>query len=90
MLIQALLILDKRLNAQGLHLPQTTEITFEVDLEQHPPVVSYYCVDHAQKTQFWLEKTDTESLNCHPVTSDTQLSELILFADVLSFERLVY
>jgi hypothetical protein len=68
-------MLDMRLNSQNLILPQTTEVTLEVDIDQHPPVVRYYFVDHAQKTEFWLEKTSTNELKCPPVTSYTHLSK---------------
>ena len=74
-LYRALSILDLRLNSQNLILPQTTEVTFEVDIEQQPPMVRYYYVDHAQKTEFWLEKSSTEALKCPPVTSYTHLSK---------------
>ena len=75
-LLRALAILDLRLNVDGrtLILPQTTEVTLEVDIEQSPPVVRYYFVDHAQKSEFWLERTTTEDLKCPPVTSYTHLS----------------
>jgi len=85
---RALTLLDMRLNAQGLILPPTTEVTLEVDLnlgstdeagnttENGPPIVKYYFVDHAQKTEFWLEKTTTAMLKCPPVTSYTHLKYL--------------
>jgi hypothetical protein len=82
---RALAMLDMRLNAQNLILPPTTEVTLEVDIDQHPPVVRYYFVDHAQKTEFWLEKTSTNDLRCPPVTSYTHLSKDLLLMMMESF-----
>jgi hypothetical protein len=89
---RAVTILDIRLNARGLVLPDTTELTLEVDLgprcgdndsyggesekegRREHPIVKYYFIDHAQKTEFWLESTTTATLGCPPVTSYTHLS----------------
>jgi hypothetical protein len=75
LLRQALARLDSRLNQQNLILPDTTEVTFEVDSEARPPTVKYYFVDHVQKTEFWLEQLSTDKLNIPPVTSVTHLRE---------------
>lgn len=75
MIVRAQAILDMRLNSQNLVLPSTTEAVFEVDADAQPPAVNYYFVDHAQKTLFWLEKTNSEQLRCPPVSGHSHLSE---------------
>jgi hypothetical protein len=72
---QALVILDKRVKEYNLILPQSTEIIFKVDIDQHPPLVQYYCVDHTRRIEFWLEEVTTERLGCPPVTSHSHLSK---------------
>lgn len=47
-----------------------------MDIEQDPPVVKYYYVDHTQKTEFWLEETSTDSLDCPPVMDHEHLKYL--------------
>lgn len=77
-LVSALTILDVRLNTASIVLPSSTEIVIDVirtSCSSSPPAVSYYLVDHQQRTQFWLEDVDIETLECPPVMNHDHLSK---------------
>jgi hypothetical protein len=54
-LYQAMEILDNRLHELDIILSPSMEVALRIDLEQSPPLVQYYYVDHAQKTVLSLE-----------------------------------
>lgn len=70
-------MLDTRLSSLNMHLPDSAELTLDVDIGQKPSVVRYYYMDHAQKNEFWGEKMSTETLTCPPVIDYNHLSTLI-------------
>jgi len=73
---RAIQLLNARLGTQNLILPATSEVFLALDIDQSPPIVKYYYVDHAEKSEFWLEETSTESLGCPPVVNYNHLKYL--------------
>jgi hypothetical protein len=60
---------------QDIILPQTYELCLELDpLEDPEPGCTYYLVDHANRTEFWIKETTTDTLDIAPVTSTAHLS----------------
>ncbi|KAH7922766.1 hypothetical protein BV22DRAFT_1069923 [Leucogyrophana mollusca] len=62
---------EESLSHNQLAIPETAELFLE--LGDSPNTCGYHFVDHAAKTQFWLEPLSTEPLNMAPVVSEMHL-----------------
>ncbi|EGN92905.1 hypothetical protein SERLA73DRAFT_156742 [Serpula lacrymans var. lacrymans S7.3] len=58
---------------RNIELPDSAELFLQLEDTQENSC-SYYFVDHASRTEFWIDKMDTESLDMDPVVSASHLN----------------
>lgn len=64
--------IDKLLVRKGIALSSNVELFLQID----GAGCGYYFVDHATRTEFWLDPLDADDLNIPPVVSPSHLSSL--------------